>query len=184
MHALTSTRVKRHPIREEDGSHREWKSGQARAGQAKVHQSVLTKEVVQLLAPQDGEMVIDCTVGQGGHSEALLKAAHVKLIGLDADYIATAAATERLKRFGSRVAILNANFADLDKTLEQTKVEHVDVILFDLGWRSEQLSQGKGFSFLHDEPLNMSYGDLPRSGFRSDERRVGKECRSRWSPYH
>lgn len=164
MHALTSTRVKRHLTREEDGSHREWKSGQARA-----HQSVLVSEVLTMLAPQDGEFAVDCTAGQGGHSEALLKAAQIKLMALDTDPTAVQAVSERLKHFESRVAVVNANFADIDAVLTKAEQKSVDLILFDLGWRSEQLASGRGFSFLQDEPLNMSYGEKPRSGFTAAE---------------
>jgi 16S rRNA (cytosine1402-N4)-methyltransferase len=163
MHALTSTRVKRHPIREEDGSHREWKSGQA------PHKSVLIKEVVELINPQDEELIVDATGGQGGHSEALLKAAHIKLIALDADLEAVAALEARLKRYRTRATVVNANFADLSRVLRDNGVTTVNAVLFDLGWRSEQLTAGRGFSFLNDEPLNMSYGIRPRSGFTAAE---------------
>ena len=164
MHALTSTRAKRHPTREEDGSHREWKSGQAKA-----HKSVLVKEVIDLLAPQDGEFAVDCTAGQGGHSEALLKAAHITLLALDADYTAVQVVRERFVHVGSRAAVVNTNFADLSSTLAEAGQKTADIFLFDLGWRSEQLGMGRGFSFLQDEPLNMSYGEKPRSGFTAAE---------------
>jgi len=161
-HALTSTRVRRHLTREEGGSEREWNSGQA-----KTHVSVLVDEVLKLLDPKDGEVVIDATAGQGGHSEALLKAANVHLIALDADATAVEATRARLKRYAKRVAVINANFADLGEAVATQK--SADIILFDLGWRSEQLTSGRGFSFLRDEPLNMSYGDRPRSGFTASE---------------
>ena len=164
MHALTSTRVKRRLSREEDGSQREWNSGHPKA-----HTSVLVEEVLSLLKPKKGEIVVDATAGQGGHSEALLKAAHITLIALDADLSAVKATSERLKRFGSRATVINANFADLDAVLAKVGVEQADAILFDLGWRSEQLASGKGFSFLQNEPLDMSYGERPRSGFTASE---------------
>lgn len=164
MHALTPTRVRRHLVREEGGSEREWKSGQARA-----HQSVLLKETLNLLNPQDGELALDGTAGQGGHSEALLKAAHVSLIALDADSTAVEATQARLKHFGKRAQVVEANFASLGEVLTEAGLKTVDLILLDLGWRSEQLSLGRGFSFLHDEPLNMSYSARPRSGFTAAE---------------
>jgi 16S rRNA (cytosine1402-N4)-methyltransferase len=129
----------------------------------------LVKEVGNLLNLQDGELVVDATAGAGGHSEALLKAAHIKLIALDADLHAVEATRERLKRYAKRVAVVHANFADLGQVLKDAEVSTVDAVLFDLGWRSEQLSMGRGFSFLHDEPLNMSYGEQPRSGFTASE---------------
>jgi 16S rRNA (cytosine1402-N4)-methyltransferase len=166
MNALTSTRVKRHLRREEDGSEREWNSGQTRA---RVHQSVLVDEVVRLMAPQEGEVVVDATAGQGGHSEALLKEAHIKLIALDADPTAVEAVQSRLKPFGARVAVVNANFSTLDEVLTTAGIQEVDAVLFDLGWRQEQLAQGRGFSFQADEPLIMSYGQVPASGFNAAE---------------
>lgn len=162
-HALISTRVRRHLTREEGDASREWRSGQA-----KTHTSVLVKEVLQMLAPKKGEVIVDGTVGQGGHSEALLKQAEVSLIGLDADPTAVAASRERLKRY-KRAAVVEANFADLGEVLAEGSIDKVDAIFLDLGWRSEQLTSGKGFSFLHDEPLNMSYGVKPRSGFTAAE---------------
>ena len=164
MNALISTRVRRHLTREEGGSEREW-----RPGHAKEHQSVLTKEALGLLAPQDGEVAVDATAGSGGHSEALLKAAHIKLIALDADSLGVEATRARLKRFGARGETVEANFADLSAVLKETGLTQVDLVLFDLGWRSEQLTSGRGFSFLVDEPLNMSYGARPRSGFSAAE---------------
>ncbi|MDZ4226099.1 MAG: 16S rRNA (cytosine(1402)-N(4))-methyltransferase, partial [Patescibacteria group bacterium] len=163
-HALTSTRVRRHLTREEGGSEREWNSGHTAA-----HQSVLPKEVVDLLNPQKGELVVDATVGASGHSEALLKAAHIKLIALDADLSAVEATRARLKRFGERAVVVEANFADLEKVLKEAGLKTVHAVLFDLGWRQEQRTSGKGFSFLHNEPLTMSYGEHPRSGFTAEQ---------------
>lgn len=163
-HALTSIRVKRHPFREEDGSEREWNSGQV-----KKHESVLVDEVLTILKPEEGEFALDATAGQGGHSEALLKEAHINLIALDADSSAVEATKERLKRFGERVQVIESNFSQIDSALKGAGVKEINLALFDLGWRSEQLSQGKGFSFLRDEPLNMSYGEKPASGFTASE---------------
>ncbi len=165
MNALTSTRVKPHLRREEDGSEREWNSGHTK----RAHQSVLVAEVLSLLAPKDGEVVVDATAGQGGHSEALLKEAKVRLIALDADPTAVEATKARLKHFGDRVEVINTNFSHLDQALAQAGVKTVDAVLFDLGWRQEQLAQGRGFSFQQDEPLIMSYGETPASGFTAAE---------------
>jgi len=116
-----------------------------------THVSVMTKEVVSAVAPQDGEVVVDATYGAGGHSAALKKAAKIKLIALDADPSA---------------GVIEANFGDLEKVLGAQKVNKV---LFDLGWNRGQLLSGRGFSFMYDEPLNMSYGVRPRSGFTAAE---------------
>ncbi len=113
----------------------------------------MTAEVLQALAVKDGDVVVDATYGVGGHSKALKKAAKIKFIALDAD---PAAGT----------GVVEANFGDLGKVLGTQKVNKV---LFDLGWNMTQLQSGRGFSFMHDEPLNMSYGLRPRSGFTAAE---------------
>lgn len=164
-HALTSTRVKHHPRREEDGTQREWNSGRT----PRAHQSVLVHEVLRILAPKNGEVIVDATAGQGGHSEAVLKEARVRLIALDADPTAVEAVQTRLKRFGEHVAVVNANFSELDQVLTTAGVTHINAALFDLGWRQEQLDQGRGFSFQQDEPLIMSYGVTPASHFTAAE---------------
>lgn len=164
--ALTSTRIKRHLRREEDDTQREWKSGHT---SVRAHKSVLVKEVISLLAPKEGEVVIDGTAGQGGHSEALLKEANITLIALDADPTAVEATSARLKHYGARAAVVNANFASLSQVLDTAGIEQVDAVLLDLGWRQEQLAQGRGFSFQKDEPLVMSYGIKPASGFTAAE---------------
>ncbi len=162
MHALTSIRVKRHPTREEDGSEREWNSGHM-----KSHESVLVDEMISALSPKAGEWVVDATAGAGGHSETLLKHSHINLLALDADKTAVEAVRERLKRFHERVQVVEANFADLDHVLAHAGIKEINAALFDLGWRQEQLAAGKGFSFLRNEPLDMSYGEKPQSGFRA-----------------
>ncbi len=155
-HALTFARARQHLTREEGVSLREQKSG---------HTSVLIKEVLKLLDLKDGETVVDATSGMGGHGEAILKTAKVSLIALDADKGAVAASGERLKH----ARVIEANFRDLGHVLKKEGVEKVNKILFDLGWNMTQLSSGRGFSFLHDEPLNMSYGEVPASGFTAAE---------------
>lgn len=133
-----------------------------------VHTSVLLAEVVAALNPQNGEVLLDTTLGQGGHAKALLaKAPGTKLIGLDADADAIALAQKNLAAFNARVAIVESNFADSDAVLKKLSTA-VDKAVFDLGWNSGQLS-GKGMSFLVDEPLDMSYGKVPASGFTASE---------------
>src|SRR5580704_13970919 len=97
------------------------------------HTSVLLKEVMELLAPRPGETFVDCTLGGGGHSEALLEAgAHV--IGLDQDPEALDFAKEkRLHRFGERFHPVRANFARLGAVLDELHMPEVDGVLLDLG---------------------------------------------------
>lgn len=116
----------------------------------------MPQEALALLNLKKDETVVDATYGLGGHSKLIKEAAKIKLIALDADPAA-----------GD--GVIAANFGDLDKVLKKLGVQSVDKVLFDLGWNSTQLSSGRGFSFLADEPLNMSYGATPRSGFTAAE---------------
>ncbi|MBX4192557.1 16S rRNA (cytosine(1402)-N(4))-methyltransferase RsmH [Candidatus Parcubacteria bacterium] len=143
---LSSAGVLRRSTREEGGT----VHGQAKA---QNHVSVLVDEVVKYLEPKKGEVVVDATYGQGGHSKAIKHAAKVELIALDAD---------------PEMGVINANFADLEKVFKHEGVKEVNKVLFDLGWNRGQL-EGKGFSFLRDEPLDMSYGPKPLSGFNAAE---------------
>ncbi len=123
-----------------------------------AHQPVLADQVLAglaelspLLAQRGGGLLIDCTLGGGGHS-ALLLEAHptLRLVGLDQDPTARAAAAERLAPFGERVQIVATNFADYRPT------EPAVAVLADLGVSSPQLDvAARGFSFRHDGPLDM-----------------------------
>lgn len=154
---LTSARASHRSTREEGAAARERKS---------EHVSVLLRESLEALALRDGDVVIDATAGMGGHSEALVATRGIKLISFDADRAAVEAAGTRL---GKKAAVLEANFADMEKVLGRAGVRQVNKVLFDLGWNMTQLADGKGFSFLCDEPLVMSFGNEPRSGFTAAE---------------
>ena len=118
------------------------------------HVSVMSREVLAALSVQDKEVVVDATYGQGGHSNLLKKEAKIKLVSLDADPAA---------------GVVNANFGDLGEVAGDLGIREINKALFDLGWNRGQLSAGRGFSFMTDEPLNMSYGPKPRSGFTAAE---------------
>lgn len=121
-----------------------------------LHKTVLLGEALELLAPRDGEVFVDATLGLGGHSEAILSAAKTELIGIDQDTAAIAFAKQRLERFGSRVRIVHANFSEIRRVLTAEKIEKVDGIMADLGVSSIQLdSEERGFSFRFDAPLDM-----------------------------
>src|SRR5579875_3562590 len=122
------------------------------------HVPVLVDEVLAHLDPRPGAVIVDATVGEGGHAEAILRriAPAGRLIGLDRDPDALARAEERLRRFGRNVTLRHANFADLDDTLDALGVKAVDGILFDLGLSARQLlDPERGFSFDHPGPLDM-----------------------------
>jgi 16S rRNA (cytosine1402-N4)-methyltransferase len=123
---------------------------------ANVHEAVMVPEVVELLAPARGGLFVDCTVGLGGHGHALLEAGASQLLGFDRDETALALARERLAPFGDRVALVHADYRDLDRVLDGRGVTRVDGALADLGVSSMQLdADGRGFSFRRDEPLDM-----------------------------
>jgi len=123
------------------------------------HKPVLLQEVVAFLNPQPGQVLVDCTLGGGGHSRELLGRILPGglLIGLDQDMEAVKAAREVLKPLGEdNFIILNTNFVNLNKALQEISVKKVDGILFDLGVSSYQLDQaGRGFSYRQDAPLDM-----------------------------
>lgn len=119
-----------------------------------LHKSVLLDETIKLLNPQDDETFVDATLGLGGHAEAILSAAeNVKVIGIDQDAEAIRFAEKRLEKFGDKVQIFHANFAEIKSVL---KDEKADGILADLGVSSLQFdSAERGFSFRFDAELDM-----------------------------
>jgi 16S rRNA (cytosine1402-N4)-methyltransferase len=121
-----------------------------------AHVPVLLDRCVALLAPAatpEG-VLVDATLGMGGHSEALLTATPgTRLLGLDRDPEALRRAGERLAPFGDRVRLVHAVYDELAEVLDG---ERVDGILFDLGVSSLQLDEAdRGFSYAHDAPLDM-----------------------------
>lgn len=124
---------------------------------SQIHQSVLLAETVELLAPDKGRIFVDCTLGLGGHSEAILQSSNqTKVIGIDQDLEAIAFAKKRLEKFGDRFEVYHANFSELESVLSEAKIDKVDGVLADLGVSSLQLdSETRGFSFRFDAPLDM-----------------------------
>ena len=122
-----------------------------------VHEPVLLKEVVEWLQPQEGGSFVDCTVGLGGHAEAILAASPAtKVIGIDRDLDALAVARERLSIFESRVRLVHANFDEVASILVRLGETEARGILADLGVSSLQLERGeRGFSFATDAALDM-----------------------------
>ena len=121
-----------------------------------LHQPVLVAETMALLAPERGGLFVDCTVGLGGHSRALLDAGATRVLGLDRDRDALRLAGEALAEFGDRVELVHADYRDLPDVLDARGIPQVDGALADLGISSMQLGAGgRGFSFQRDEPLDM-----------------------------
>jgi 16S rRNA (cytosine1402-N4)-methyltransferase len=127
-----------------------------------LHEPVLTAEVLQYLQPERGGLFVDCTVGVGGHSRALLDAGATRVIGLDRDLDALAHARTVLAPWGDRAQLVHADYRSIEDVLERRHVSLVDGALADLGVSSLQLdAPGRGFSFQRDEPLDMR---MDRSG--------------------
>ncbi len=121
------------------------------------HRSVLRKEVLELLAPKsDGELLIDCTLGEGGHSELFLSTfPSLNVVGLDADKKIQSVARRRLESYGSRMRYFNVWFNTFFREYPLGD-ERPDSILFDLGISVYHYEKsGRGFSFSKDENLDM-----------------------------
>ncbi len=124
------------------------------------HIPVLRKDAVELLAAERGGIFVDCTLGLGGHAEAILAASPaVQLVGIDRDPEALALAAQRLAPFGARVRLLSGNFADLAALYAPLGLPAPAGVLADLGVSSLQLDRGeRGFSFRRPGPLDMRMG--------------------------
>ncbi|MBN2584729.1 MAG: 16S rRNA (cytosine(1402)-N(4))-methyltransferase RsmH [Planctomycetes bacterium] len=122
------------------------------------HLSVLLAETLGVLSPQPGDLVLDGTVGGGGHTLALLKriVPGGRLIALDRDADALEVAAKRLGDDPGQCVLRQENFADFEHVLDELDVAALDVALLDLGVSSFQFGpSGRGFTFQHDEPLDM-----------------------------
>ena len=118
-----------------------------------AHQSVLRDEATSLVGAAPGKVILDGTLGGGGHAEALLDAG-AKVVGVDQDPAALAAARARLS--GRDIVIAHGNFRDARAVLDQLGIAEVDGALVDLGVSSPQLDDpARGFSFRAGGPLDM-----------------------------
>lgn len=128
--------------------------------QAPVHVPVMLERCLALLAPAleaPGAVVVDATLGLGGHSEALLVAhPHLRLVGLDRDPRALELAGRRLAPHRGRVSLVHAVYDELPDVLDDLGLDSVQGVLFDLGVSSMQLDEaGRGFAYAQDAPLDM-----------------------------
>ena len=124
------------------------------------HEPVMMPEIMQALNVQPGGRYIDGTLGEGGHSREILRAAHPggQVLGLDADAEAITVATERLAEYGESFRAVNVNFRDVRATALQYEFVPVHGVLFDLGVSSLQLDrESRGFSFRRADPLDMRF---------------------------
>lgn len=122
------------------------------------HVPVMTEEIVKYLDPVPGDVIVDATIGCGGHAKLILEKIKPsgQLIGIDQDAQAIGFARENLKEFSDFLFLVNKNFSSLDEILAELKIEKIDGILFDLGVSSLQLdTPSRGFSIKSDTALDM-----------------------------
>lgn len=122
-----------------------------------MHYSVLKEELLEGLNIQDGKIYVDATIGYAGDSKEILKQIpNGFLYGFDQDKKAVEYSTDALTKIGNNFKIFNTNFVNMDETFEKIGIKEVDGIIFDLGFSSPQIDDEKrGFSFMHDGPLDM-----------------------------
>jgi 16S rRNA (cytosine1402-N4)-methyltransferase len=131
------------------------KRSAVKAQRPAYHEPVLLEETVAVLAPEAGKVLVDGTLGGGGHSGALL-ANGARVIGIDQDPAALAFAGSQLAEFGDRFQAVRGTFANSSALLEEIGVGQIDGALLDLGVSSHQLdTPERGFSFQSDGPLDM-----------------------------
>ena len=126
--------------------------------EAFVHASVMVRETLDALAPRSGGLYADATAGGGGHSRAILEASHPdgRVVAVDRDPRAVAAAREALAGYGARAIVVHGEYADLPSILEAQGAARVDGWVADLGVSSPQLDEGeRGFAFGAEGPLDM-----------------------------
>jgi 16S rRNA (cytosine1402-N4)-methyltransferase len=124
------------------------------------HEPVLLKETLEGLNLRAGAVAIDCTLGDAGHSEAILNSIGPKgrLLGIDADAEAILRGKRFLYNFENQTVLVRGNFAELEKIAAENSFVPADAIVMDLGWSTPQFEErGRGFSFQKDEPLDMRY---------------------------
>ena len=122
-----------------------------------MHVSVLLEECIKYLNLNDKSIIVDCTLGYGGHSSAILNnISNGHLYSFDQDSEAILYSSKRLSEISDNYTIINSNFVNLKKELNKLNVNQVDGILYDLGVSSPQLDEGdRGFSFHKDAKLDM-----------------------------
>ena len=126
------------------------------ATEDRPHKPVLLREVLEALAPRDGEIMVDGTFGAGGYSRAILDSANCELYGIDRDPTAVATGRKLEAEYDGRFHMVEGCFGDMAKLLPAAGAPQVDGIVLDIGVSSMQLDQAdRGFSFREDGPLDM-----------------------------
>lgn len=128
------------------------------------HTPVLLQEVLEVLNIQESNVVLDGTLGGGGHATAFTQrlGSNGYFVGFDADGGAVARVRERLAGTPAHLTLINDNFRNVASRMHEAAIDHFDKAFFDLGWSSDQLERsGRGFSFMNEEPLQMTLTDAP-----------------------
>lgn len=128
-----------------------------------IHNPVLSNEVVESLNPQNGEVFIDATAGAGGHAKAIAEkiGADGNLMLVDWDEETARALGKEVRAF-SNARVVSGNYADISELMARLNFPKADMLLIDLGFSSDQLLRGRGFSFqpiVGNDPLLMTYSD-------------------------
>lgn len=131
-----------------------------------VHTTVLLHTTIDLLDLQKGDIVVDGTLGAAGHTIHMLEQSNgaIQVVGIDLDTQALLRSGERIEQAGfkEKVLLLQGNFSQMENLLQKVGIKKVDKIVLDLGFSSNQLEvEGRGFSFLRDEPLVMTLSNNP-----------------------
>ncbi len=143
-----------------------------------THISVLKNESIDGLAIKEGDIIIDGTLGGGGHTLEMIKrfGSNIRIVGLDLDIDAKARTEKAIEGLPNDFIFFNKGFQDIDLVLKELEIEKVDGILLDLGISSFQLEvAGRGFSFLKDEPLLMTMKKNP-----NDEDLTARDIVNTW----
>ncbi len=122
------------------------------------HIPVLREEVLHYINAGEKQLIVDGTLGDGGHTEAILQNSgpQCRVLGIDRDAEALARARKRLAPFGERVILVHGNYSEIQSILAQRNIQEIDGLLLDLGVSSRQLNTPeRGFSFMNDGPLDM-----------------------------
>ena len=135
------------------------------------HLPVLLEQALRFLAAGGGGCFVDCTLGLGGHAEAFLeRSTAATLVGIDRDPQALELAAARLARFGERCRLVRGRFSELERLLTALGIGQVKGVLADLGVSALQLETAeRGFSFMHDGPLDMRMGSAERQEITAGE---------------
>jgi 16S rRNA (cytosine1402-N4)-methyltransferase len=124
-----------------------------------VHLPVLCAEVLEALAPRDGEVMIDGTFGGGGYSKAILEAARCSVFGIDRDPAAIARGETLVAQFAGRLTLIQGTFGAMGELMSARGIQAVDGVALDIGVSSDQIDEAeRGFSFQKDGPLDMRMG--------------------------